>query len=324
MKIIISKSILIMTLFLSVCMYGQDNAERNALMAIYNATDGDNWAENENWGDVNIPVDEWYGVTVTNGHVTELYLDDNNLKDPIPQEIGDLNSLKVLHLSNNPITLLPESIGNLTDLEYLNLYDANLVSLPESMGNLESLVSLYLPFNELISLPESIGDLKNLTGLYLYENSLKSLPESIGGLESLLELYLNDNDLESLPVGIVNLDKLALLTLRNNFLPFSDLEPIYERFNGIEILTYSPQRNLGGVIERIVEAGENVILNSGIENSENTNFRWYKAVTVNGRTSFRVMEGETNNTYVIENMGNADQTWYICSATNTIITGFTL
>ena len=53
------------------------DAERAALVAIYDATDGDNWTDNTNWK-TEEPVGEWYGVTVENGVVTGLELFDNN------------------------------------------------------------------------------------------------------------------------------------------------------------------------------------------------------------------------------------------------------
>lgn len=47
--------------------------ERDALMALYNSTDGPNWVDNTNWGSGN-PVSTWHVITVENiggtDHVT--------------------------------------------------------------------------------------------------------------------------------------------------------------------------------------------------------------------------------------------------------------
>ena len=52
---------------------GVPREEYEALVALYNATDGDNWTNNTNWLDItNHTVADWYGVTVTDGHVTAL------------------------------------------------------------------------------------------------------------------------------------------------------------------------------------------------------------------------------------------------------------
>ena len=54
-------------------------ADRAALVALYNATDGPNWEESENWMS-NEPLSEWYGITTNiTGRVTEIELGDNNL-----------------------------------------------------------------------------------------------------------------------------------------------------------------------------------------------------------------------------------------------------
>ena len=58
------------TVAVSVEAQGQDHAgDRQALVALYNATDGENWANNENWLSEE-PLDDWHGVTVSDGRVT--------------------------------------------------------------------------------------------------------------------------------------------------------------------------------------------------------------------------------------------------------------
>ena len=62
-------------------------AECQALAAIYNSTDGDNWTNNSGWLQTDRPC-KWYGVTCDNsGHVTELNLVDNFLNGNLPSEI---------------------------------------------------------------------------------------------------------------------------------------------------------------------------------------------------------------------------------------------
>lgn len=67
--------------------------ERAALVALYNATGGDNWANKANWCS-DRPVSEWYGVTVDEqGRVLTLVLENNNLTGSIPAEFCELGSL---------------------------------------------------------------------------------------------------------------------------------------------------------------------------------------------------------------------------------------
>jgi hypothetical protein len=53
-------------------------AEADALIAFYDATDGPNWTNNTGWGSDPV-VGNWYGVTVSGGHVVFIDLPDNNL-----------------------------------------------------------------------------------------------------------------------------------------------------------------------------------------------------------------------------------------------------
>ena len=91
--------------------------DREALVALYNATGGPNWDSNDNWLS-DVPVSEWFGVTTDdNGHVTELSLYGNELRGEIPPELGNLVHLEVLFLDNNQLRgEIPPELGNLANL----------------------------------------------------------------------------------------------------------------------------------------------------------------------------------------------------------------
>ena len=114
--------------------------ERAALVALYKATDGDNWKTNDNWCSGK-PVDKWYGVqTDSDGSVIRLRLEYNNLSGSLPPEIGNLSNLEDLRLMHNNITGLPEEIGNLSKLSYLDLrFAGSLGQLPSGLGSLNNL-----------------------------------------------------------------------------------------------------------------------------------------------------------------------------------------
>lgn len=84
-----------------------ENPDRAALVALYEATDGPNWVNNDNWL-TEAPLREWYGVGWEwhdgEERVERLLLYDNNLSGPIPDAISRLDRITTLHLDGNHIT----------------------------------------------------------------------------------------------------------------------------------------------------------------------------------------------------------------------------
>ena len=104
----------------SVSVKVRDNSrDREALIALYNATDGPNWSHSNNWLS-DEPLDAWYGVsTTTEGtEVDSLVLRGNGLRGPLPQALDQLLSLELLNLSGNQLSgPIPSSLGQLQNLE---------------------------------------------------------------------------------------------------------------------------------------------------------------------------------------------------------------
>ena len=115
--------------------------DREALVALYNATDGPNWSNNTNWLS-DEPIGQWYGV-VTNdsGRVLWLFLDDNQLSGEIPSELGNLLNLYRLELDGNRLSgEIPAELGGLPNLEYLFLADNRLSGeIPVELGTIPNL-----------------------------------------------------------------------------------------------------------------------------------------------------------------------------------------
>ena len=137
--------------------------EREALIAIYKALDGDNWAYNENWCS-NKPVGEWCGVkTDYEGRVQVLWIDNNNISGKIPAAIKNLTKLESLWMENNQLEgSIPSEIGNLFNLQQLYLSDNQLIgSIPSEIGNLSEIQSIVLRNNQLSGdVPQSIQQAK--------------------------------------------------------------------------------------------------------------------------------------------------------------------
>lgn len=202
-----------------------DSLEYQALVDLYNSTNGENWDNNSNWlsgGTIN-DMASWYGVTVQNGDVRKISLAVNNLTGELPTSIENLKLLDWLHLGANGIEgSIPSQIGNLNALTRLYLNNNNFSgTIPKSIKDLNKLTHLYLQFNNLTgSIPSDIGNLNRLQNLYLFDNALSgSIPTSFEELRELRMLNLENNDLTGeIPENIGNLIQLTNLALRNNAL----------------------------------------------------------------------------------------------------------
>lgn len=221
---------------------GVSDTEYNALIALYNSTNGGGWFDSEGWL-TNSP--DWHGVTVTDNHVISLDLAHNNLNGQIPAELGSLTSLTYLALDTNQISgqipaglgnlsnlcglilssnqltgQIPTTLGNLTNLRTLNLFYNQLSGqIPVELGSLTNLESLSLSGNQLSgTIPAQLGALSNLGFLALDMNLLTgSIPPELGSLRNLWWLNLDGNQLTGqIPSELGNLTNLQHLYLANN------------------------------------------------------------------------------------------------------------
>ena len=96
--------------------------DREALIALYNATGGPNWDRNDNWLS-DVPIGEWSDVTTDdNGRVTLLILNYNQLSGEIPPELGNLANLGYLTLSGNQLSgCVPSSLLGRLEMDYSDL-----------------------------------------------------------------------------------------------------------------------------------------------------------------------------------------------------------
>ena len=195
--------------------------DRAALVALYNATDGENWSYKRNWLS-ETSIERWYGVTTDgNGHVIELDLNGNNLKGTIPPELRNLAELQSLWLMGNRITgEIPAELGILSELKELTLSGNDLGgTIPTELGNLSRLERLTLSGNDLGGeIPTSLGRLSDLKYLHLGGNQLTgSIPNELMSLSSLLVLDVGGNQLTGLvPRELGRLSNLSVLNLGDN------------------------------------------------------------------------------------------------------------
>ena len=195
-----------------------DTKDRDALVALYLATDGANWQESNNWL-TGAPLGDWYGVnTDDSGRVIELDLSFNGLSGTIPSEMANLTNLESLVLRSNQLSgTIPPELFKLTNLVRLDLsYNRLSGTIPSEMGKITYLERLLLHANELSgAIPSELGNLTNLTGLSLCCNKLTgTIPSELSNLINLIFLSLNDNRLGgAIPSELGNLTNLTSLSL---------------------------------------------------------------------------------------------------------------
>ena len=140
---------------------GSVETDREALVILYNATDGENWDNSENWLS-DAPLGEWLDVTTDDdGRVTELRLNNNELSGEIPPELGSLSNLQILSLrANGLVGEIPPELGSLSNLELLALSDNELSGeIPPELGSLSNLDKLFLDNSDLSGcVPSSLED----------------------------------------------------------------------------------------------------------------------------------------------------------------------
>ena len=200
---------------------GSVSGDRKALVALYNATDGPNWVNNENWL-TDAPLGDWYGVdTNESGRVVRLLLSENRLIGTIPPDLGNLANLTDLFLGLNLLWgAIPPELGGLAFLRNLYLGHNDLSGeIPSELAELVRLQRLNLRKNQLTGgIPPELGNLRELGNLDLYSNQLTGeIPAELGNLSKLQVLSLTVNEMTGrIPVELSNLTELRDLSLGSN------------------------------------------------------------------------------------------------------------
>jgi len=191
------------------------NAERSALISIYNATDGENW--NRTW-DLGKDPRNWFGISVKNGAVTELNLTGNALKGNFPSNLTSFPKLTKLDLSNNQLSGdVAAGISSLSLLTKLDISNNRLTGDPtQSLTGLFNVDDLALGGN-LFTIPDVNGLLQNFNNIKTLDLSnlgLISIPAKITAFTNLETLILDNNPIPASAFGnIANHPKLTNLSL---------------------------------------------------------------------------------------------------------------
>ena len=76
------------------------------LVELYKNTNGEQWTNNKGWLKENLA--NWQGITIIEGRVTKIELQNNNLRGSITNGLRNLDKLNTLNVSDNKIELIPD------------------------------------------------------------------------------------------------------------------------------------------------------------------------------------------------------------------------
>ena len=189
--------------------------ERDALIALYNSTDGLNWTNQAGWMGAAGSECSWFGIECNSDkdQVISIHLASNGLQNELPQDIQNLSGLAHLDLRDNQLSgYIPEIIGSLSYLTHLDLSANNFSgNIPDSIGQLNNLEALLLYDNQLTGeIPVSLGSSISLKRLYLEKNHLTgTLPKEFASLSNLEKIRVNSNQL----IGLIPVELLQLRSL---------------------------------------------------------------------------------------------------------------
>jgi len=315
-------------------------ADSLALVDLYNNTNGSEWTDNTNWLSSE-SLEDWSGVTVENGRVVTLDLQENNLSGAVPSSIGNLTALTFLSLRNNNLTgSLPDEIGNMAEMTDLDFAFNNLTGeIPETIGNLSKLNALFLDFNGFEGdIPLSLGQLKNLIAIYMGGNNFTgSIPDTLCTLTNLTVFHFQDNNLTGrIPASLINLDQLETINLEHNHLiempdisdnipPLQELHLAYNNFvfgdiepyidAGLTTLTYTDQDSVHAGMDTTITEGDDLMFTAIVGGSANL-YQWKKdGVDI---------DGAQNSTFSITSAELNDAGSYLCEITSSVVPDLTL
>lgn len=313
------------TLLYNLTIHAQvPQSERDALIAFYNATNGDSWTNNTNWNTTN-PVSTWYGVTETNGRVTSINLNSNNLSGTIPESFGNLTELETFSIRiNNIYGSLPESIVNLTKIQYFDINSNSIVGIIAPwIGIYADLWYYDIGWNFISgNIPEDLTTLDNLQYIYLHNNNLSGgLPSSNIPL-NLLVFDASNNNLSGTLPNLSFITTLTFLNISGNEFEFADLEPNYSDIDnslGVNFV-YSPQKLLDNPINEVLLIGESRTLMTNVSGSLNS-YAWQR---INADGSEGDVIGNNPTVDITINTIDDYKWYYFYEATSTLVPGLTL
>lgn len=164
------------------------------------------------------------GVCCENGHISALRFFGLNIGGVLPPEIGLLQHLKFLELSNTFITSLGSGFCSLTSLEILRITASkSLTVLPNCFNNMPNLRRIDLATTSISVFPPSLLQ-AGVNWLYVQNNLITYMPPQLSTLTGITYLDLSYNLISQPFISVSGWNKLIWYNIGNNY--FSGSIPV--------------------------------------------------------------------------------------------------
>lgn len=155
--------------------------------------------------------------------LTKISLNDNPHLRALPDTMGELRNLKVLHLRHTAARaeqeiLIPESLAELHYLREIRLSGYPLTEIPRPISRLASLRILEVSDCELTNFDSLCERRSKLEELNLSSNLIDHIPDTVAHLAEIGELNLSDNPFDALCNEIFNLPQGSSVIFENSLL----------------------------------------------------------------------------------------------------------
>ncbi len=174
------------------------SSERQALIDLYNSTDGPQWTNNSGWLGAEGTECSWYGVdciATTPPHIYGLTLKGNNLHGPLPATISDLTQLGALDLRTNALNGELPALDGLTSLQFLSVIHNSMSGPVPSLADLSSLQQIFLDYNDFSGPIPALPNPSSLIVFSAYSNHLSGTIPDLSDQPGLLQVFLDFNQL---------------------------------------------------------------------------------------------------------------------------------
>ncbi|TNI80541.1 leucine-rich repeat-containing protein kinase family protein [Aeromonas sobria] len=143
-----------------------------------------------------------------------LKLSENLVEFP-PEILSLKETLEVLDLTGNQLSVLPDELAGFSKLRIIFCSENRFTELPEVLGRCPALTMVGFKANQIATVSAKSLPAR-LRWLILTDNAVEQLPDELGQCDALQKLMLAGNRLRELPASLANCRNLELLRIAAN------------------------------------------------------------------------------------------------------------